>query len=439
MKRLIAGLALAGVLAWAVYYNLRERNAPPRQVSPAANRQPAAPVSPAPLQAAPVLQPPPERTISAIGTVRADRQAAVSARIPGRVVAVLAREGQTVRAGEPLVRLDVGDAGAQVAGAQAGIDAAEAQVRRAVSGKRARAVEMDSQVSQAEGGLRTALAKQRQAELALKLNDSSTSSDVAKAEAGVRQAEAGVRQAEAGYKQAADTLKRMTFLYDHGGIARADLEGAQAQADIARAQRDSAAAALAQARAAAGPARTAAPLRQQVSEADLEAARAGVRQAREAVQNAYRARAEALRIADADIAAARAQVEQARAGKRQAASQSGGSVLTAPFAGVVTELAVRQGEAAQPGQPLMTVVGTDSVYVEASVPARHARELRVGMAATIRLDTAPDRPLRGRIAEILPVSPDGRSIPVRIRFTGGRPTPGTGARVDIDLKDADRQ
>jgi HlyD family secretion protein len=430
MKRLIAGLALAGVLAWAVYYNLRERAAPARQSAGT-----LAPVAQAPIQIAPVARHASETTISAIGMVRADRQAAVSARIVGRVVAVEVREGQSVRTGESLVRLDVGDAGAQVAGAQAGLDAAEAQYRKAVEGKSARSVEMDSQISQAEGGLRTALAKQRQAELALKLNDSSTSSDLEKAEAGLRQAEAGLRQAETGYRQATDTLKRLQFLYDHGGIARADLEGAQAQADIAKAQRDSAVAALAQARASAGPAQTTAPLRQEVSKADLEAARAGVRQAREAVRNAHRAKADALRIGDADIAAARAQVEQARAGRRQAVSQSGGSALTAPFAGVVSDLAIRAGEVAQPGQPLMTIVGTESVYVEVAVPARNVAELRSGMAATVRLDTVPDRPLEGRISEILPVSADSRSISVRVRFTGGKPLPGTGARVDIKVKD----
>lgn len=446
MNRVIAGLVLAGILGWAVYYNLRERVAPTLPTTPTQGTKgipgsqalsdaayPAAKPSDTPQTDRSVPSETSPRTITVVGIVRADKQAAISARVPGRVVTVLVRDGHQVRAGQPLVRLDVGDAGAQVAGAEAGVDAAQAQYRKALNGKRARVVEIDSQISQAEGGLRTALAKHRQAQLAIRLGDRSSISDTQRALAAVRQAEAGLRLADTGFGQAADTLKRAQFLYSHGGVARVDLEGAQAQADIAKAQRDSAAAALEQARAAAKPAAEAAPLRRQVSEADLEAARSGVDQAREGVRNAQRSKAEALRIADNDIEAARAQVDQARAGKRQAASQAGANLLTAPFAGVVTELAAHAGESAQPGQPLMSVVDIGSVYLEAAAPARYARLLKRGNRATIRLDTAPDRALQGAITDVLPVSTDGRSVVVRIRFFGGgSPMPGGGAKAEIE-------
>jgi len=435
MNRALAGLALAAILALAVFYNLRTHNDPRSPVRPAALTAP--PEKAAASAIAVSGQRGAERRISVVGTIRADREAAISPRVPGRVVAVLVHAGDTVRAGQELVRLDIGNTHAQAAGAQAGIDAAEAQYQKAIDGRRARAVELDSQISQAEGGLRTALAKQRQAELALRLNDSSNTSDVERAEAAERQAEAGVRQADAGYRQAADTLKRTEFLYAHGGVARVEVEGARAQTEIAKAQRDSAVAALDQAQAAARPAAQTLPLRQQVSEADLEAARAGVRQAREGVENAHRAKAEALRVAESDIAAAKAQVEQARAGKSQVVSQLGSSVLTAPFAGMVTDLAARAGETAQPGQPLMTIVSVDSVYVDAAVPARYASRVRPGIGATVRLDAAPGPPLRGTVSDVLPISPDGRSVPVRIRFNkvpgSRRPMRGATARVDIDL------
>jgi multidrug resistance efflux pump len=347
----------------------------------------------------------------------------------------LVRDGQQVKTGQPLVRLDVGVPGAAVAGAEAGVRAAQAQVRKAIDGKRARLVELDSQISQAEAGLRTALAKQKQAELAIRLDRSASSSDTVKAEAGVRQAEAGLRQAETAYRQAADTLKRTEFLFAHGGVARVDVEGARAQAEIAKAQRDSALSALDQARAAAKPAAETGPLRQQVSEADLEAARSGVQQARDSVKNAYRAKGEASRIADSDIEAARAQVEQAIAARRQAASQAGSGVLNAPFSGVVSELSIRGGETAQPGQPLMSITVPETVYVEAAVPSRYARNLKAGARAVVRLDTAPDRDIEGRVSEVLPVALDGRSIPVRVRLSGAAtPLPGVGAKVDLMTK-----
>src|SRR5207302_10579417 len=137
----------------------------------------------------------------------------------------------------------------QLSSAQAGIEAAEAQYRKAIDGKRARAVEMDSKISEARSGLATALAKQKQAELAVTLTGSSALSDVERAAAGIKQAEAGLRQADIGLDQAEDLVKRLKFLFSHGGVARADLEGAASQAEIARAQRDSALAAVDQAKA----------------------------------------------------------------------------------------------------------------------------------------------------------------------------------------------
>jgi multidrug resistance efflux pump len=435
INRILAAIALAGILGWAVYYNLRERNASADNTRHPVTKENHATVNPADSpETVPGGQF--EQNLSVSGTVKSDQLAAVSARMPARVVNVLVKNGDVVRSGQSLVQLDLSDTRYQVAGAQAGIDAAKAQLGKAIDGKRAHTVEMDSQISQAEGGLKTALAKQRQAELGNQLTESSTKSDTERANAAVRQAEAGVRQAETGNNQAADTLKRMQFLFSKGGIARVDLEGAQAQAEIARAQRDSAIAALDQAKAAAKPASDSAPLRRQVGEADLEAARAGVRQAQDGVKNAYRAKAETLRIADRDIEAANAQVEQARAGKGQASSQTGSSVLTAPLSGIVTDVAIRAGEMAQPGQPLLTVVSRDKIYFEAAAPARVSSRLRVGAGVRIWLDDRPERVLRGVVSEILPVSPDGRSVPLKIEFTDKlNPIihPNIGGKADVAL------
>lgn len=433
MRRLLAIVTLLAILVAGVVYNLRARNAPALgAAAPAGAGNPDDPLTVTVATARRRLL---RQELTLIGVLRADRQAAISARVPGRILAVLVREGDRVRAGQPLVRMDIGDAQAQVAGAAAGVAAAEAQYRKAIDGKRARRIEMDASIAEAEAGLRTALARQRQAELALQLTDRSAVSDKERAEAAVRQAEAGLRQAETGLNQANETLKRLKLLYSRGGIARADLEGAQAQADIAQAQYDSAVAGLEQARAAARPAAETVSLRAQVSEADAAAARAGVRQAEAGLRSARRAKAEALRIADRDIEAARAQVAQARAGTRQAVAQVGNGTLTSPFEGVVTNLAARAGEFAQPGMTLMQVVGTESVYLEASAPVRYAASLRPGLPARVTSD-ALNRPVQGVVAEVVPVAgADNRSLPVRIRLqvVGLRLTPGATAEAVVAL------
>lgn len=376
-----------------------------------------------------------ERTLTVMGVVRADHQASITAKVPSRVAAVLVRDGQFVRRGAALVRLDLGDAAAQIEAARAGVDAALAQYRKAVEGKAARLVEVDGAIAQALAGLRTAVAKERQAELGVTLTADAAASDAERASAGVKQAQAGLSQAEAGLQQAQETLRRVRFLYAHGGVARADLEGAEVQEAIARAQRDAAAAALEQARAGEPPAFRASKLRREVSEGDVTAAKAGVDQARKGLRAAYAAKTAALKVADEDIRAARAALLQAKAQLAQAQAQVGGSVLRSPLDGVIADLTVHAGEMAQPGMPLMSVVATSPVHVEADVPARYASRLKPGLAARVSLEGQVDLPLDGVLTQVLPIaSSDSRTIPIRVGLaSGSRAEPGIMAKVVIDL------
>ncbi len=369
--------------------------------------------------------------------VRADRQAVVTAKTPSAIVAVNVRAGNHVSAGQVLVRLDGREAAGQAANARAGIAAAEAQYRKALDGKRAHAIEMDSKVSEARNGLALALAKLKPAELAVTLTASSAASEADRAAAGVKQAEAGLHQALAGLSQADDLAKRLRFLYSHGGAARADLEGAESQAEIARAQKDAAVAALDQARAMAKPAAEASPLRKRISEADLDAARTGVRQAEDGLKSARKARIEALRIADRDVEAATAQLSQARTGKSLAAVQSGNSTLTSPLSGVATEVSARAGEIAQPGMPLVTIISPDSVYIEASLPVKYAAVVRPGQTASVVVDTNSIDSLRAEVAKVVSAANDGgRSVTVHLVIKNARNKsliPGVTARVEIPL------
>ena len=433
MKRLVVGLTLVAVIA-AAAYRFRGNN---RGESTAPATDANTPASPTTVTVATARRSPARRSITLTGVVRADRQAVVTAKMPSAIVAVSVKAGDQVIAGQVLVRLDGRDAAGQLANAQAGIAAAEAQYRKAIDGKRARTVEMDSRITEARNGLTTALAKLKQAELAVVLTASSASSDTDRASAGVKQAEAGLRQAQAGLSQADDLVKRLRFLYAHGGVAQADLEGAESQAEIAKAQRDAAVAALDQARALAKPTVETSPLRKKISEADLAAARSGVDQAVDGLKAARKARIEALRISDRDVEAAFAQLSQAKVGKSLAVTQAGSTTLTSPMNGVVTEVNARSGEIAQPGMPLVTVVSPDSVYVEASLPVKYAGRVRVGDSATVFVDTMPNSPLRTDVGSVVPAaSDDSRSLSVRLSIKDGSKQtliPGVLARIDLPL------
>lgn len=72
-------------------------------------------------------------TVKAVGTVRAAESAAVSAQLPGRLLAVLVHAGDTVRAGQPLARIDSTLAASDVARAKASVAAARQAIAAAQS------------------------------------------------------------------------------------------------------------------------------------------------------------------------------------------------------------------------------------------------------------------------------------------------------------------
>ncbi len=140
--------------------------------------------------------------VTVTGTIRADRQADVSAQISARVLEVKVREGDAVRQGQVLIRLDPKQAQAQVAQASAGAEAARARLAAA----RARLDILEKGAREEE----RAIARSR-----------------------LEQAQAALRTAEA-------DLERLRGLFQQGAVSRQQLDAAQMAYDTARTNRDAA-------------------------------------------------------------------------------------------------------------------------------------------------------------------------------------------------------
>ena len=124
---LVAGaLAVAVAVAAAAFAAVRLAGAPAEPLrSGAAAEAQAPPASPAPAAA------PGASILDASGYVVARRQATVSAKVTGKVAAVLIEEGQRVEAGEVIARLDDANARAQVAHAAAQLEQQRASLAAA--------------------------------------------------------------------------------------------------------------------------------------------------------------------------------------------------------------------------------------------------------------------------------------------------------------------
>jgi Cu(I)/Ag(I) efflux system membrane fusion protein len=102
--------------------------------------------------------------------------------------------------------------------------------------------------------------------------------------------------------------------------------------------------------------------------------------------------------------------------EREGATQSR-FTLTAPIAGVVAELGVREGVMVQPGMALFRIVDLSTVWVEASIPEGQAAQIRVGAPAQARSDAYPGRAFSGTASAILPqVDAATRTLRARVEL-----------------------
>jgi len=137
-----------------------------------------------------------QATIDVTGTVKASLTADVAPKIMSKVAAVHVKEGDRVRKGQTLVRLESADLVSQVRQAEAAVSAAEAALSQAQTGAKIQFTQSSTRVEQA----RSAVA-QAEAQLSL-VKEGARKQQKTQADEGVRQVEAAEQQAAQGVKQA---------------------------------------------------------------------------------------------------------------------------------------------------------------------------------------------------------------------------------------------
>ncbi|MBB3103343.1 efflux RND transporter periplasmic adaptor subunit [Azomonas macrocytogenes] len=108
--------------------------------------------------------------------------------------------------------------------------------------------------------------------------------------------------------------------------------------------------------------------------------------------------------------------------------------VTAPIAGVLESLEVREGMTLVAGQPLARINGLSTVWLEIAVPEAQSAGLAAGQTVEAHLPALPGEILHGRIAALLPLaSLDSRSVRIRVELpnTHARLRPGMTAQVQL--------
>jgi len=104
-------------------------------------------------------------------------------------------------------------------------------------------------------------------------------------------------------------------------------------------------------------------------------------------------------------------VAQVRAQLHQAEINLAFTAVTAPADGFVTNLQLREGSMAQPGQPVMSFVDTSERYLIAPLGQNVVRHVKVGNDVEVALELYPGRILNGTVESIIWASGEGQGNP----------------------------
>ncbi|WP_083468739.1 efflux RND transporter periplasmic adaptor subunit [Nostoc piscinale] len=290
------------------------------------------------------------------GALEAVETVTITSRVMGQIKTLPVQQGDRVKAGQIIAIIDVRDIEAQRNHTSAVISQVQASVTVAT-------------VAETQ-----ALANKTQAQAQLN-----------HAEAHYQEAETKLQEAQAQLGEARLNQERMAMLQKAGAVSQLQLDTANTQLALVESRIQQTQAGIEQAKR------------------DIEQAKAAVKQASFQVQQA-RTRVEQ----------ARSQVQQVQAEVKPTIAHLNHSIVTAPFAGVVTKKHIEVGAIASFGQPLVTLESSDRLRFSVVVPKSMMSVVKQKDEVEVHLDTL-NRSVRGQINQIiLSANPNSPSFTVKI-------------------------
>ena len=338
-------------------------------------------------QASDVAQP-----LEASGTIEAET-IHITAETSGRIVEILADEGQPVSKGQVLLRLDDSLLQTQRAQAEAAVAAAQADLAQVEAKAR------PEEVAVAKAAVAQAVAQRDGAKVAwenakktrdnpqqLNAEINAAKNQVALAKLEVEMAQARLADAlllRDQYKSTSYNWRVLNFMATAAeeavAEAQAAQDGAQQHLDNLIAMRDNPLAADAAVTAAEGKYR--------VAEAAVNVAQAALDALLEGAM-------------PEEIAMAQARVRQAQASLHTLDVQLEQLTIKSPINGLVTSKVVHVGEIATPGATLMTVADLDQVTLTIYVPENQINMVALGQAVGVEVDSFPNEVFQGEVTYI---------------------------------------
>jgi multidrug resistance efflux pump len=197
-----------------------------------------------------------------------------------------------------------------------------------------------------------------ESEAALRFQERQTTDQIRQAESTLAATESQVTAAEADLESARLTFTRTTDLSKQGVVSSQELDQARTTRDAAQAKLDA--------------------LKRQV-----DAQRATVALARSSAEQTAMRRSQVVTTQHQQAAA---NAQRTKADVRLAYTE-----VKAPIDGIIDTRVVRVGEVATPGQPLVTLVNPDDLWIRADVEETYIDRVRIGDVMTVRLPSGEER------------------------------------------------
>jgi HlyD family secretion protein len=329
----------------------------------------------------------------------------VGAKVGGKIESIAVREGDRVKQGQVIAQLDDAELKAQLEGAKARFNAAEQQVNQA----RLQIDVIQSQIQEAQLNLR-----QSSDNAVGKINQAQAS--VAAVQAELAQTQAQVQQAKAEKKLAQTDRDRYQSLLQTGVISQQQFDQSQTKLETTQANLQATQAVV-----------NAAQKQVNVAEGELTQAQTSsfnpqINTAKIAGLNKQLAQAQA------QLEAAIAEVANTQAAQAEIAAKLKDLQIISPIDGVILTRTSEPGEVIATGTTLMTVINLNNVYLRGYLPEGEIGMVRVGQAAQVFLDSAPDHPIDATVSEI---DSQASFTPENIYFKSDRVTQVFGLKLKI--------
>jgi HlyD family secretion protein len=445
MKKVVISVILLGILFFLVGWRWIQKTAAAKASNQlAASRKNAAiVVNVSTAKARKIVE-----NINGVGSLESPFNVNLSPNISGRIDYLQVREGDQVKKGDVLVRIDPQQVEAMIAQAQANVAQAQQKLAQAAIVQQSTATGIFSTISQNKALVASTGADYN--EVAVTYNPTvdaaheatvDAQNKVESAKYAVQTATENLHLDEANLDDAKAKYDRELKLYKSGYAAAQDIDDALATEKVDEAtvnaqqkQVNAAQSALTSAEAEERAAANNESIARKKGMSDIQDAKAKWTQSKATLETAVSNRAQIPAYTE-NLRALEAAVLAAKGALNQAIAQRSFLIVTSPINGTVTQRLSDPGAEASPGSPILVLQSLDWLYLTVPLPVEDVDSVHPGLDVKLSIDAIPGRRFHTKVVDVNKAAdPTSRQFMVRMKLDNTEHLFKTGmyARIALD-------